>query len=680
MAEQKQKFESQSFPEDRQVPGYLEMDYVTNKLDRIRHTQAIAERTFREYVDDLKRIDEAENAYFSDSWPERQKRARKAAGKPTGDIARFAPIVDTISGTERQNRSDEYAFAFDEDAQFAADVVNLYLKYRRRSANLAHMQSQQFQAGIVTGRFHTEYTIESSQDGTFQVRAIDRDPREVFILKPFRNYDASDSDGLIHAQWVSLNYMKELYAGENIDWTLVDWHQHPEMLKEHTRVGDNWKMPDDSSPQFFYDKEKNLVRLIRFWEKRCKNRFRVVNLVDPEGIDNLVIGEYGSRAQAHEAAISYILSRQPDLPDERIAELAKSMVAEYTREYYSYHVISGRLELEWEEDAGDFIPWVHFFAYYVNGKFSGIFERVRDEIREANFIHAKLMERLGTLGKMPIGIEQGAVANIETAIKQYQKSGVMVFKDNALRQGKFKEFRDPTLEMIAPYITLLQHYHDSLKQKTGVNDPLQGQAPGANMAGVAIDLLQRKGATLIEPLLDNYGRTRTLAAKLEIRMLSEMFKARPYITLLKVEKIVKGIIPDMQGDPRIKEFAQALQDPEKEAVRLENILQKLDQAEYDFALDNFSSSPTMRMATLQIMAGIAQQAGIPLPPQLVIAMAELPQKYKDMWQQSLAQQQAALSQGTQGQPDVSQILQAIQAPQNGAVTDQSIQQPTEVPQ
>jgi len=73
-----------------------------NVYDRVLATQSFFLSEVQEYAKDIEANNTAGDAYFSDSWPKDIKALRKQKGLPVGDVARFAPLADFVSGQERQ--------------------------------------------------------------------------------------------------------------------------------------------------------------------------------------------------------------------------------------------------------------------------------------------------------------------------------------------------------------------------------------------------------------------------------------------------------------------------------------------------------------------------------------------------------------------------------------------------
>lgn len=636
----------------------LENPELLGSLERIKKTQSSFIREYAEQNKDMQREEKSYDAYFSDSWETDIKKQREAANLPVSDVARFASIVDTISGNERQNRSDVSVFPFENDDQQTADVANLYLKYRNRKESQWHEDSLAFINAIISKRAHYEYFLRNNpHDGSLETVRILRPASEVLVQKPFREITARDSKGTFHFQWVYVDDLKNQYKGK-IPVEMLDYTPRERRPKtEITHLLDAYDFPDDQpdNRSMFYDGNRRMVRVIRHWRRYKKSIYRVLN-PSPINFNDILVTTEDSRRDALFAA-SNMLAERPELAleiiqntriavdGERITEVtnrnveivAAEMIEEQFKDVYSYQAISGRVELEHKDEWGDFLPWTHLFCYFADGKAGGLYDRIKDLIQEVNFIHAKLMQRLGTMGKMPIVMEEGVTKMKDDAVRQaFEDGGVIWVEEGAIGSRRYDVLEDKTLNSIPPYLTLEESLNNTMKELTGANDPLQGRSPGANTAGIAIELLQRSGTALIAPMQDNFKRFKMENSRMEILMLVRAYELRPNWTSMKMLRVVGGMI---QGDQsQFQKLQQVLQetdeltkdgDEQGMIVLMSRILKRMRSMEYDFTMEETVQSPTIRMMTLQMLANTARTLGFAIPPNTIINMTELPQKVKD---------------------------------------------------
>ncbi len=629
---------------------------IKSSLKRI----MLVQKTFvREVMDSSKQTKEEEksyNAYFSDSWEDEDKQKRMKKGLPVSDVARFSSVVDTISGSERLSRTDAIVHPFERNDQRIADLANNYLKYRNRKESQWHGDSLAYVDAIISKRSHYEFLLRSNpNDGSLETVRIQRPSSEVFVQRPFRDITGKDSRGTLHVQWVFMDDLVRKFKDKIPSINLLDTTQdsgRPETEISH--LMDAYDFPDEKEGKLFFNRDKGMIRVIRYWRRHKVPIFRVLN-PKPNSFNEILVGSENTRKKALDRAVSF-LNKFPEIAialvdereifidKERITEatsenieiVASELIEEQTKDSYAFHHISGRVELEYVENWGDFLPWTHFFCYFVDGRSGGLYERIKDLIQEVNFIHSKLMSRLGTVGKMPFGIERDALDMKAGAAKQAIEDGGIVFlKSGAVSGRKIHIFEDKTLSSIPSYMGLEEGLNNTIKELTGANNAQQGRGEGANQAGIAIELLQQKGAALIEPIRDNFKRFKMSNARMEIQMLLRSHHERPNWTAMKLARIIGGMIDfSDENDPFVQQLNAADQttgagDETGIVTEINQMLIQLGAMEYDLTMDEVITSPTLKMMNMQSLVQMAVQLGIAVPPAMIIAESELPEKTKN---------------------------------------------------
>jgi hypothetical protein len=598
--------------------------------DRIRSTQLAFMRVESAEGENLEEIHESFKSYKADSWPEDKKRIRESEDKPTHDIARFPNIVDV---------------PFEKDDFQTATFLNLHHQYNRHRKNsfLDQKDTQVFKDGLISGRSHREYALRpNKQDGSFDIVRIERPADEIFIERPFREIDASDSPGHFHVQWKTPDWLKNRYKGKEIDWSGLEIRTKdtiPDRVEE-THVLDEYLYPSDERSEPFFDKEKLLVRMIRYWKKRYRTVFRVANLVNPRTVEDANLGIFRSRSEAFQFAIEFLGRIGGEINEQAVDD----MITPEEEEYFSYHVISGRVELEWVKDWGDFVPIQHFFPYFANGTYHSLWNRLKDEIQGLNFLWSKLVERLGKIGWQPLLMEEDALAegqNVTTGMKAWRDGKMVLLASGALNKGKVKIDQDHSLQAIGPYITMIQFMFQNLNEKSGANDPFRGVSPGANTAGIAIERLQQKGAAVVEPIFDNFRSFQRDDIYMEIEMLKRAYLKRPLFTILKMERIIGGATDEDSQD-----FLQSLQEGKittaqgERDIDIEKILNLIGVVEYDISISQVAATASLRIASLQAIAQVVGATGIPVPPEVVIELSDfIPPEVKQKWLKGLQNMQ-----------------------------------------
>jgi len=231
---------------------------IKGSLERIMFVQNAFVREIKNSSKKSKEEEKANKAYFSDSWEDEAKQKRISKGLPVSDVARFSSIVDTISGNERQNRTDVLVHPFERNDQSIADLANNYLKYRNRKESQWHTNSLAYVDGIVSRRAHFEFFLRNNpNDGSLETVRVQRPASEVFVMEPFRDITGKDSRGTFHVQWVYIDDLLRKFKDKIPSINLLDTTQdngRPEM--EITHLMDEYDFPDTKNDKLFFKRDK----------------------------------------------------------------------------------------------------------------------------------------------------------------------------------------------------------------------------------------------------------------------------------------------------------------------------------------------------------------------------------------------------------------------------------------
>ena len=220
---------------------------------------------------------------------------------------------------------------------------------------------------------------------------------------------------------------------------------------------------------------------------------------------------------------------------------------------------------------------------------------------------------------------------------------------------KFQIHEDKTLGYIAPYLGLAEYFQKSMEEKVGINKAAKGEAPYSGASGKAIELLGSRSGTLTAPLFDNFKKYREISMGIELDLLTEEFKRSPHSTAVKVLQIVRGILKDNSQDSQMQAFAKSANidmEPDGSGVvplnsgemltaqlnAVKSILKSMENREYTTEAGDIQSSPSGKLQILLTMAEVAKIAQVPIPLKIMMLLAPLPQKIKDVWEEQHSQQ------------------------------------------
>ncbi len=654
---------TKAIPPNDELPDYLINEgqgrsEEIKQQERVLHTQKLYIETKSAY--DLSNRDEnleKRYAWFSGKgqWDKKLKMIVESQGRSAAVINRSAVQHNSVSGAERQNRTETKAFAFGTEDQLYSDSLTAILKRNYATNDLKYKNSQMFMNGNLVGEDYMEAYFDDKRQKLGEIRWIRRSAKYVLVDPENKEYDMNeDARFIIVYDFVDVREVQTLYpeiplselafpTDDDKDATVqssVDADDYGDLVS-------NGYYENNARP--FFDESYKKIKRIRLYEKYVKKvlylkdenvtnlDFKFTEVRDADHANELMqekLQEYELQQKAIESQNSLIEqtnkdtgSTAPLLPSRQPATEENFELLEQLEDRISYHMISGRHELEYKEDVGKNFPVVRYCSFFINGiivSFNELFEYAQKEI---NSMHSKLESMLKRPNFLNIIEEDSVVAGQD--INKVGESGTLLVKPGSNNRNAVKTYSNPGLNYIGAYIQLLQHLSDDLKESSGVKDPSLGKAPGANTAGVTIEALKASTNQIIQPMIDNFNFTKKIQAKTTIEM-----------NFLHVKPEVLSRLVEDQAIQEPTGTIRAAMRGESE-VNLETALRELTKMSFDIILDESLSTPNLKNARAQILITAAQAAGVPPPIKLIANLMDMPEDDKQEW---LAQVQAVQEQ------------------------------------
>ena len=242
----------------------------------------------------------------------------------------------------------------------------------------------------------------------------------------------------------------------------------------------------------------------------------------------------------------------------------------------------------------DKFPFIPIFGWYTPDhndwkyRVQGMVRILKDSQREKNKRRSQLMSMsLAHFGGY--FYEPGTFRDI----KQFTNSqgGFMLVEKNA--DKKLEAIQPP--QMSAALVQLEQFHSQDMKE-IGPNPDLLGQMMSKSEPGMNIQMRQKQGMLAIEDLFTNLSFAKRLLGKVLIEIINTYEPE-------KIERIIGRKLP-------------------------ENWEQIKRSARLDTAVDEIADSPSYRMGLFESYKNLQQQ-GIPVPPEVMLSVTEMPKADKE---------------------------------------------------
>lgn len=532
-------------------------------------------------------------------------------------VNEISPIVQVLSGHQRQNRTDIKTFPIEDADPRGADIANVVLKFLLDKTNFASHESKVFLDQVIVGRgfFDVYVSFEDNSEGDIKIVRYKWDN---IALGPHDYEDCSDLEYLVKHKWYSLAKLKSLYPDKAKELT-VDMKKYDEdSTSPHRNVeGDQY---DAKNGTFNYEIEGELLvntkkkdfKLLELWRKKYYEIKVLINIDDP---------------------VNEFVYENSDLLSSEDFELAKNIQGMIVRKVPDWRMeiitIAGKTVLEKRVSPLKDFNVIPVYAAKSDDYVQGVVERLIDLQKEINKRHSQAIDVVNNSNNDGWFYDDNTFATQKEEnifLESANTPGWAVKVENISRMPvKVERGRFP-----AELVNMQELASRKMKEIAGVTNEVLGIESNAK-SGVAIARRLRQGLTVNDYLFDNLSLAKRQLGKILIQMIQDVFT---------VDRIMKILHDRNAMEPFQLKDSQNMQVPfseiDKEYVR--KFLENMDFTKYDVSISESANTPTKnldRFATLTelmqngslnaISIDLAKQAGIMSPSDA--------EKYKGMLQE-----------------------------------------------
>lgn len=591
--------------------------------------------------EDRERAEEAEKFYEGDQWDKSDKAELESKGRAALVLNHVQPSIDLLSGYQRQNRTDvRFAPVEDSDAR-SADVLNMIVKQIMEQNGFYVEQSKQFEDEAIVGRGFVEVSEEPNEFGDIEPR-IGHVEWDAVYLGPHNNQDMSDLLVMCKSKWFSRPEIKRLFP-EITDKlpAPMDPDEDRSELSPHVDNGRPYTPEQSKTVRFDASNlDTDLVNL-------AKNEYRVIECVRKE---------YETVPIAVEPRVGFVRNLQ-DLSKSEIGQVRTIPNLRLIERQISRMRLTRTLANILIDD--DYPDWSYndfglcpAYAYFRKGRFWGKVRAMIDPQREINKRHSQAVDILNRAAGYGWFFDQDTFPNMAARTH---------FEENSSIPGFVQEIKDinkppKQQEGTKTPVEVLQMEQNALEQFraiSNINEEMLGVQSNAT-SGVAILERKRQGLVGQERLFDSLSMSQKRVAKLLVKIIQARYS---------VERIMRIIQSAVQRNPdqMIGQQPASGYDPAELAAMIKNA----DLTKYDVFVTESPASPTVAQANFMILSDLAKQ-GVPIPPQLLLKYAPIPEKREAMAMVTgEMQRQQQIEQGKQD-TEIQKTMISARAKQGGA--------------
>jgi hypothetical protein len=604
-------------------------------------------------------------------WKDSDKKDLSDVGVLAITINKIHPILQLILGIESQNRTDYKAHPEGEEDSLTADIVTLLLKNAMKRSEGNYKISEEFEDGLQCGEGYLEPYIDNTWDlltGQLKFKKWMND--EIYPDPDSREYDQSDARYIFKlVRGLTKNQVIDLFPDKEDIIKKVDSARITDnsgIGGEHDVLGvsiEKENYQEDTSASGEQDDEKGFDLIEYQYVKRVKHwvifdrRLNAAKMVDKEKEADEYINRIISIDPQNATAVS---KKQINIPEIWVASVIGSIELKNER-LWSYPI------------------WKSFtiFPYYAykstaniqdkEYKLKGITRIVRDLNLELNKRRTQELRILNTSANSGWLTEKGAWVNKDMVRNLGSSPGINLEYN--------KGFQKPEKIIPTPlsqgHAQMTQEYTQDMKEASGINTDLLAMND-QNSSGRAIHLRQKQGLVMVQKLFDNLSRTKRCIGRFILSIFPEIYDVdkaikvvgEAFISKNFSEPVMQPVTDPMTGqpitDPQTGQPAQKpVVDPnnpnqllmrvneKKVAETFNNILNDSQLGIYEVAVAESPTNETIRLANSLILTEM-QQAGIPVPPDLMVENSPLPLEQKQKFLKALQQAQQAQAAESKG--------------------------------
>lgn len=628
----------------------------------VHRTYKLAQAAWEYEKKSLKNAQESNKFYKGDQWGD-QKEQLEGEGRAALTINLIQKFIDDLIGYQRQQRSDLKCLPVGESAdQKLCDITNILLKVLVDQNKFEFEESTAFEDQVVTGRGFFGLHISQRDDIRGDLK-IESYPSDQIVMGPHLKIDASDCEYLVKAQRWSVDKLKAKYKDKANEIHDSYKNIELEMMKhgdsELQYAGDNYSQGSFKIPVFMgdhvvYNKARKEILVVELEEKIY---IPVSVIYDSQSEDALSTFGWSASDLKQVLTIPNIYVVDQEVQKMRITRCAGGTL----------------LSDEYVAD----LPVDDFTIIPVYGKkrghdFWGKVESAKDPQKEFNKRISQSIDVVNFASLYGFFYDEG------TFISPGDENS---FKNTANRPGFVQKVSStqslPVLIQGVKFPGEMMSIADASENRLEKMISVEAtRFAGANTSANAIMQAEKSALVGNEFLFRNMKAAKKKLGEMMIKYAQKYYSPQRIYRLLSQQNTKA---PFQVGQQSFDKYT------EQDIIAF---LQDKDMTKVDITVDETNWSPTQRIATLNILMDLSSK-GFPIPPEGIIPFMDLPEDYKQQFQQAIMSQQqsqaSAASSSQESEIQKSLIGQGLFPPkvleQQGLNPDGSpLQQPQSLPQ
>lgn len=570
-------------------------------------------------------------------WTDKQEKALQNKGMFPSKWNKIRPIIQLLSGIQRQNRSDIKAYPEGEEDSIIAEIATRLLKNVMKVTHGEHKVSEQFEVGAQCGESWIEPYLDYTYDlANGSMRLTRKAPFYIFVDPDSEEYDLSDAKYVIKlTPNLSKDQLKELFPGKEkeidnmgdarLDIEKWDGKLDPGMVLQTEDY-------DETDKKLEGIPDEPRADLLDYYYKKLVKKFIVVDRV--EGGQKV----YDDRDEAEEAIATAI---DDGYPAERLFLIERNMP-----EYWHARIVGSKVmddDVCWCYPRFKGFPLIPFWAHRSTIPLKdreylvqGIVRDLKDPQREVNKRKTSTLENLNKSTNSGWFGPKGSFISKDQWEKFGSKKGVVLEYD-ATKGTPQQIFPQP----LSADHRLAEKEAEEFKEISGINADLLAMEDKTS-SGRAIHLRQQQGLVMVQSIFDNLAQSKRLLGLFILSQLGEIYTVEKAMKVLG-EAFIKenftmpvvdeaGPVIDEEGNPQLEVNMEVA------SQTIQKVLDDSGLGIFDVAVADSPNAATIKFSNASLLLDLAKE-GVPIPPDVLIDESMLDSATKEKIKRAMQEAQ-----------------------------------------
>jgi len=520
--------------------------------------------------------------YAGDQDTDEVKSTLKAKNKVPSVYNEVKPKIDMLYGVASQTRHEPEVFPIGKEDEPLAELVGNSVKHFSKKIGLIDRQLDCFLHTVKSGRSLMYFFI--NRDNPFKPKLeCKRYSGFNFYVDPDSvELDLSDARYVFIDTWLTEEEIKLYFP--KVDITNVKGG------------GGTTDMPS------FFNEANDKYRIAEGWYYKMRKVIWFQNPMTGK-MEWLSKADYTKFVQTLAEGVPVGEDENGEVIEQKFEE---PMSAPGFRKIYYYSLFSGSVTLEEGVSPHNYegFPMSLYGAYRDddNNNFFGAVTMMKDPQRAKNDMRRQISSQLKTLPKGMLKHEVGAVTNID----DYEKRSTDPNFHLEISKGMYDKVGFQEQPSIPPiYKEFDAMSSQSMKDASGIQDPLMSVQTSSREPGVALRMRQETGVVVLYILFDNFRKSRIKDSKILLSFMQQ-YIADSEMIRVQGEKGMQLMEINSQMNP---------QSPTWNDITV---------GEYDIEIGETIETISMRSGIAQMLGDFAHNNPGSIPPEVFLDYAGLP--------------------------------------------------------